>query len=205
MYKSLGFRQRRHAATVKQAKAHSSNAFSWMATLSGIAQIATTTGPMMEERKNAAIPLKVIHVEFLLSILTDQILERKLVAHDVSVALRGRVTKLMMLKNDAGNADNDDNSKGNSQSNGTTMILSPQPLLHKPPMSDYDTALPPPSPASGFHLMGDLYLSPPSSCGLPEELIQLALKVQRALGELSKRDLRGEPPKSEDSRWFKSD
>jgi hypothetical protein len=150
----------------------------------------------MEDRENAAMPLEVIHVDCLISILTDQILERKLAAHDVSVAFSGRVT---MLKNDPGNIDNDHDSKGNNQANGTTMMLSPQPLLRKPPMSDYDTALPPPSPASEFHLMGDLYLSPPGSCGLPGELIQLALKVQRALGELSKRDLGGEPPKPEDS------
>jgi hypothetical protein len=106
--------------------------------------------------------------------------------------LKGRVT---ILKSDPGNIDNDHDS----QSNGTTMMMSPQSLLHKPAMCDYDTALPPPLPASEFHLMGDLYLSPLSSCGLPEELIQLALKVQWALGELSKRDLRGKPLKSEDS------
>jgi len=102
-----------------------------------------------------------------------------------------------MLKN------HDHDSKGNNESNGTTMILSSQPLLlHKPPVSDYDTALPFPPPASEFHLMGDLYLPSPSSCDLPGELLQLALKVQRALGELSKRNLGGESPNSEDSSRF---
>jgi len=69
-------------------------------------------------------------------------------------------------------------------------------------MSDYDTALPLPPPASKFHLMGDLYLPSPSLCGLPKELLQLALKVQRALGELSKRNLGGKSLKSEDSSRF---
>jgi hypothetical protein len=53
------------------------------------------------------------------------------------------------------------------------------------------TTLSHPSPHSDFLLMGKLILPDPGIYGLPEEVIQLALKVQQALDQLGKRDLRG--------------
>jgi hypothetical protein len=100
-------------------------------------------------------------------------------AHDISVQLKGRVTT---LENGPMTVSDHQNTKTESSS------LQPLPL--KSTTSNTDPVLPPSSYTVDFHLMGQLYLPCPVSCGFPEEFLSLILAVQRALNELSTRDLR---------------